>query len=327
MKITYNLLASYLSKQCTEQEQLFVDNWLLESPQNKLMLEQLQREWVHLGEDESGYYYPPKKTIKHRVLKQIYRKNRARRIFRTYRAVSWIASILLVLAVSLLYYKSLPPTERLTSVGSSFGNKTQIFLADGTEVMLNAGSQLTYSNLFGQENRKLQLEGEAYFKVQKDPSLKCVVQSGAIEVEVVGTSFNMSSHQQDSTIEISLYEGSINVNFSETGQLLANLNPDEMIVIRKSDYSFQLVKGNIANNALWTQSSLRFHNEDIGTICTKLEKWYGVRIHLNSSKSIHNYSFVVKSETLKEVFDLLDKITPLTYQIKGKEVYVVVNSE
>ena len=91
------------------------------------------------------------------------------------------------------------------------GDKARIELPDGTNVVLNSASQMSYLNDFGKKNRCVQLNGEAFFKVAHDESRTFIVQVGELEVKVLGTSFNVSAYEDDEDIVVVLQEGKVGV--------------------------------------------------------------------------------------------------------------------
>ena len=90
-------------------------------------------------------------------------------------------------------------------------DKARIELPDGTNVVLNSASQMSYLNDFGKKNRCVQLNGEAFFKVAHDESRTFIVQAGNLEVKVHGTSFNVSAYEDDEDIVVVLQEGKVGV--------------------------------------------------------------------------------------------------------------------
>ena len=88
------------------------------------------------------------------------------------------------------------------------GDKATIELPDGTNVVLNSASQLSYLNNFGEKVRRVQLNGEAYFKVAHDEKHAFIVQIGDLEVKVLGTSFNVSAYEDAKDVTVVLWKES-----------------------------------------------------------------------------------------------------------------------
>ena len=109
----------------------------------------------------------------------------------------------------LLSLDSSPTAETPFIVKAGKGDKATIELPDGTNVVLNSASQLSYLNNFGEKVRRVQLNGEAYFKVAHDEKHAFIVQIGDLEVKVLGTSFNVSAYEDAKDVTVVLLEGKV----------------------------------------------------------------------------------------------------------------------
>lgn len=112
------------------------------------------------------------------------------------------------------------------------GSKGQFILPDSTIVWLNSGSKLVYPEHFEKDRRVVTLEGEAYFQVAKNKSRPFVVQAKDLDIEVLGTSFNIASHAMLDKVETVLLSGSIKANINATGKKIL-LKPNELLVYKK----------------------------------------------------------------------------------------------
>ena len=110
----------------------------------------------------------------------------------------WVAAMLLPVCIAFFTYYLIDSSRTMEApfvVKANKGDKATIELPDGTNVVLNSASQLSYLNNFGEKVRRVQLNGEAYFKVAHDEKHPFVVQIGDLEVKVLGTSFNVSAYE------------------------------------------------------------------------------------------------------------------------------------
>lgn len=203
------------------------------------------------------------------------------------------------------------------------GHKTKLELPDGSHVMLNSASNLTYNSEYNQESRDVILEGEAFFDISKNQSKNFTVSLGDIEIEVKGTRFNISAYKEDDAINISLVEGKIAVNCAKTHQVLTDMNPNEKVIYHKNTQQWELTTVDSELEYLWTKNTLRFEGASYEKVIEKLEKWYGMRIIVNNapSKPLY-YGFTIKGETLDETLRLMNQISPIKYEIRGEEVWM-----
>lgn len=121
--------------------------------------------------------------------------------------------------------------EQDVIVRSGDSGTSQVTLPDGTLVRLNANSSLTYQQNFGQDNRKVKLSGEGYFEVKKNTEKKFIVNTGYIDVTVLGTKFNLYAYEDKDIIEMALVEGHVNVSTSQPPYQTICVKPNEKLLI------------------------------------------------------------------------------------------------
>jgi transmembrane sensor len=231
------------------------------------------------------------------------------------------AVVLVVVGFSLSLLISPKDQNHLTRIHAPKGHKTQIFLPDSSIVFLNGGTILAYSDNF-LSNRKVELSGEALFEVRKNTDSQFTVHTGYIDVDVFGTKFNVKAYNEDPEIEISLLEG--NIGLSQNDRNLGNLVPGQIAVLNKETRKLGMQKGDVAKIISWASDELIFEDKSFEEIATYLERWYGVEIELDESlKKQHRFTFNIKTESLREMLNLINVITPIDYEIKGKKVKIM----
>ena len=148
----------------------------------------------------------------------------------------WVAAILLPVCVAFFTYyllDSSPTAETPFIVKAGKGDKATIELPDGTNVVLNSASQLSYLNNFGENVRRVQLNGEAYFKVAHDEKHAFIVQIGDLEVKVLGTSFNVSAYEDAKDVTVVLLEGKVGVYAQKISHIM---KPGDKIEYNKATH-------------------------------------------------------------------------------------------
>lgn len=239
--------------------------------------------------------------------------------------VKYAATILLpllVTAASFYYFGKNQGEEELFTVFAENGHKTQVFLPDGTKVWLNSDSYLSYSSQFNNQNRTVTLKGEAFFDVTKDQKHSFTVKAGDVNVVVHGTAFNVSAYPDEPTMNVSLLRGAVRVENDKEKSKGVDLKPNQKVQISKNLKDWHLASCNAELECLWTRNMLRFENTPAMEVFHKLEKWYGVDIQVKNLDLSTRYGFVLKTESLREMLDLINKITSINYQIKGEEVTI-----
>lgn len=301
-----------------EPENELLKNWL-EDQENKTVLEDLKVIYSITGNSPDSFV-PQKELAWQNVIKRIsspkYKIGITRIILRI------AASILLIaLGVGSSYYlQNKPNVNSFTEVYSPYGHKTSVLLPDGSQVWLNGDSKIKYNTDFI-HSRNVELIGEALFKVTKNPHSLFTVKAEKLKLEVYGTTFNVKSYPEELTSEIALVEGSIGL-FSDK-QLLKKMVPGEVISYNSNDSKLRVSRGNIEQITSWRADELVIENEPFENVIKYLERWYGVEIMLEKSLEQSNrLSFKVKTESLIEILSIINHITPVTYQINGKQVKI-----
>lgn len=230
------------------------------------------------------------------------------------------------------------------------GNRMKIVLPDGSNVWLNAGSKLFYEKKFQGSSRMVRLEGEAYFDVVKDAHRPFIVQTDSIDIQVLGTSFNVKAYPADKTIEATLIKGIIQVRRRGSNAKEAIiLHPHEKLTIEKraaenpAAVSNEIKKELLApikmpasithlDTALsvenqvetaWLYNRLAFRDESFEELALQLERWYNVKIIFEDEavKQLHfNGSF--ENETIEQAFIALQTAAPFNFKIQQNEIFI-----
>ena len=208
-----------------------------------------------------------------------------------------------------------------TEVLAANGQKTQIILPDSSVVHLNGGTRIRYNNSFGEKNRSVELEGEAYFDVHKNSQKAFIVHTRELDVKVYGTSFNVNAYNDDQTVEVALKRGSVGIEQNDKEVL--RMKPGQLAVYSKTKEQFNLQTEDINLISAWTNNELVFNKTPFNLICKYLERWYGVEITL-SDELVDNekYTFKVKTESLHEVLELISVLKSIKYKIDGTKVLI-----
>ncbi|MFN8243550.1 MAG: DUF4974 domain-containing protein [Ferruginibacter sp.] len=234
------------------------------------------------------------------------------------------------------------------------GSRTKVQLPDGSQVWVNSGSKLTYSGNFKGSFREVELDGEAYFDVVRDPAHPFIVHTSGIDIRVLGTAFDVKAYKADPTIEATLIHGSIEViNKSQPGTPKILLKPHEKLVYNKYEVALEkdskdshdlradvkaasdayqfvikplkqnLPDSNIVETA-WVYNKLSFEEERFGDLVKKMERWYNVKISIESDKLENDRlsgSFV--NETVEEALKELQFLVAFRFTISNNEIRIM----
>lgn len=206
-----------------------------------------------------------------------------------------------------------------------YGEKKLIVLPDSSKVWVNSGSIIIYPEKFVGDTRTIYLNGEANFSVTKNPDKRFIVSTNNLNIEALGTIFNVRAYLDLPKITATLEEGKIKVE-TKTGPLQSmTLKPNEQIIYdNKTQYlSKQIVDAKRV--AMWKDGYLIFQEASFGDILHAIEKRYDVVIHFDAGK-YEGRTFTVRfspEETLPETLDILKEIIrDFNYKIKSNTIYI-----
>jgi transmembrane sensor len=302
-----------------EPEEDSLKNWLKEDQENKTVLDDLKVIYSITGNVPESFV-PKKELAWQKVMKRISIKQQQP-------AIVWfmlrVAASILLIALGVggsMYFNNKPAGNSFTEVYSPYGHKTRVVLPDGSQVWLNGDTKLKYNSDFSNA-RNVELTGEALFEVTKNTRQLFTVNAEKLRLEVYGTTFNVKSYPEDLISEVALVEGS--VGLFRDKQLLKKMVPGEVISYNSGENKFSSFQGNIGQITSWSADELVIENETFEEVTKYLERWYGVEITLDKSIQLNNrLSFKVKTESLTELLSIISRITPVTYEIDGKQVKI-----
>jgi len=184
------------------------------------------------------------------------------------------------------------------------GGQYHLVLPDGTHVWLNAASTLTYAISGAAQERIVQLDGEAYFEVARDPNRPFRVASRGQVVEVLGTHFNVNSYLDEPLVRTTLVEGAVKVIGSANQQSVV-LSPGEQARWTEGK-PLSIGKADIAQVVAWKDGKFNFNSSDVATVMRELSRWYDVDIVFEGEKPRITLSGeVYRNTNASNVLDIL----------------------
>jgi transmembrane sensor len=332
------IITNFLSGECTSDEADFLIKWLEESHKNRLHYFNLKRIWIE-GHDSIGDQEQLEKSWK-RLEESISNieaagLHTAKPIKFNWKKLGIAATITLLLSVTLFFvtrqYKPNDLSVSVNEINVPFGSRTNIILPDGTTVWLNSGSKLTYNSDYGKENRKVSLQGEAFFNVKHNEGSNFIVKTSDIEIQDLGTEFVVKAYPDESLIETILINGKVEI--SKTDNVLDKrhytLKPKQKLTYNKisldnnNEKIFVTQVDDPQDYAAWKDEKLIITSETLEALSLKLERFYNVKIIFqdNSVKSF-KFSGTLDGLTVEEVFMAISKTAPIEYKITKNYIYL-----
>ena len=199
------------------------------------------------------------------------------------------------------------------------GGEYSVVLADGTQVWLNAESELRYPEQFAGEERRVYLRGEAYFDVAKREGQRFVVALGGTEVTVLGTEFNVKGYE-DGGMATTLVEGSVAVR---RGEEECRLKPGEQAVVGEDGIAVAEVDTDLYT--AWKDGYFIYRRAALDDIMQELARWYDFTyFYQNSGVADLNLTAKLrKFDQVEDVFEILEMTGQVEFVIKNKTVTII----
>lgn len=203
------------------------------------------------------------------------------------------------------------------------GGKYNLILADGTKVCLNAASSIRFPTAFTGKERNVELSGEAYFEVAKHKDKPFNVRINGINVQVLGTHFNISAYKDDDFVNTTLIEGLIRINKGSSSTLL---KPGYQAIIEEKSDHITLSKADVNAAMAWKNGYFVFSHEDITTVMKKISRWYDIDVEYHQTKIKTNQWFsgtFDRSKSIEELLGYLEKLGAASFTKSGRRVVVM----
>ena len=314
------LIANRLLGTISEEENLFLDDWMGKSIENRRHYSEQKKLW-HLFEIHQKVQKIDERKAYQKISNQLFRSKKLNFLG----LIQRVAAILLlpvIVASAVYFYSEKKDRTQFSSVYNTvetpLGMRSSLTLPDGTKVWLNAGSSISYPVLFANNSREVRLQGEAYFEVKKDKSWPFVVNTKNLDVVVTGTTFNCNAYPENDQVQTVLVEGEVTlVNQSATE--LATLNPGELAIFNNSDQRISTTKTDLQKYIAWKSGKLMFRDDKMNKVVEKLERWYNVEFEIEDPEiADYVYTATFIDESLDQVLKMLTLSAPIRYTISER---------
>lgn len=236
-----------------------------------------------------------------------------------------IAVACIIIVLGLVNYRMSDKQKQLSTqnfmVLAEKGQRAFITLPDSTKVWLNSDTKISYPADYGLKERNVTLVGEAYFEVAKNPDKRFIVEAKGMQVEALGTSFNVNAYQNDNKIIASLFSGSVRVSYDRH---VAILEPHESIRVDLLNRSFSRYKDeSMQNIALWRKNEITFDGESLEEITHIMSRLYNTTICIED-ESLKKVCYIgtIRNNNLENFIDIISLTTPVVYENKGDTVFL-----
>lgn len=344
---TFFLISRQLTGEATAAERDALQKWLAEDPGNQQQYELLKQFWqakanlpirpveskkinriFQLAAFEEALQEDPEWTPDAQLKKKGSR--------------TWkIAAGLIALAFiswAIMHWTTNRNTVQGNLVIAQKGSRTRTILPDGSTVWLNGGSSLSYDRSFNEKAREVTLSGEACFDITKQSGSPFTVNAGMIQLNVLGTAFNVKAYADDNTTEITVMEGLVRLTRTGRKESLF-LRADQKIILAANgkgtadaatrNLEEKLItidtalKENERPETAWIYNRLEFRDEDFRSLARKMERWYNITVHFEDEKVKDLvFSGSIENESVEQAFKALKAAVPFSYSVKANAVFI-----
>jgi transmembrane sensor len=363
----WGVIGRYFDNSMTGRDEAVLKQWLEEDKENDQILEfmkELQENnsdendkkfFRNLNSDQdwaaiSSHIRRERSKENQQKIHQLQRERKKQQRFFT---LLKVAALLLVgltslyLTMEYVYTPSLEAEKQemaiLEEVSTNRGERANITLGDGTKVSLNVDSKILIPRQFGDNQRKVILEGEAFFDVTEDPGRPFLIEAGGSVTEVLGTSFGVRSYQSDKEVQVVVKSGTValhKIDFLpneveyrderhgaiDSGDRIL-LQAGETGIFRKDDLSLSSgIAGDPDELLGWMQSRLIFREASLEEIFATLERWFDVTISTelnNLAMSENQITLNMRKGDIRDVLELLSESVNIRYEFLEDEHIVI----
>ncbi len=334
------LFKKYLNGSCSNDEAAEIVAFLEDPANDDVLMNEVITEWCLFNSEHKDNLIPTEsKIIMDRILDRLHhqinlKEEENARNYSVNKFFTFFSKIAAVLIIPLFVY-AIYLTSKTThsmlfkatavvwqTVKTPTGMQTDFLLPDGSHIWLNSGSVLKYPVPFTTDKRQVELSGEAFFDVVKDPSHPFLVKAGKMNIEVKGTRFNVINYPNEMRTELILERGRVRL-FSgnyEDNNTVTNIIPGEHVVLDNSQNKLEVSKVDVDKYTAWKEGMLIFKDDPMDEVVRKLNRWFNVDIILQSPElKEYVYTATFKDETLTQILELLKISAPVKYNITERK--------
>ena len=348
----WNLIQKYIAGQCTDEELRRIEEWMRRSPANRRLVNELQQIWELAPEEdfevnadvalerfkqkmnqkrksdfESSAVSPtPLRIDKGRLdlaEKDINRLEAEQSVWKNFLRVA--AAILI--AVSIGWYagthfagqknSATHPKIAMQQVTTQRGKNAEISFSDGSRIILNSASTLRFPKEFKGHERKVYLDGEAYFEVAHNTKNPFVVQTSEAEIRDLGTKFDVRAWSEDKKVAVTVREGEVAVNSNQasTGQEKVILKKGQYTVVESGKASLGVETVDYRNYMLWLKGGLYFDDAPFSEVIRQVERRFDVTFDVKDNDLLRvPYTGKFIKANLSKVLAVLSVSMDITFQ-------------
>lgn len=317
------LITKHLAGEITADEQNQLSSWISESQENRRYFDDYKKAFdlteKYFGASPSDAPHIDIDREWDHFVTNIGAGKPVRQLSATRIWLRIAASLLLIAATAgILYFYTLPKNVSYQTAG----NRETVTLPDGSQVTLNRNTLLTYDPDFGDNNRTVSLNGEAFFDVEPDAAKPFIILTDNARIQVLGTSFNVTAYDSLSAVEVIVQTGVVSLE-TKTGKEMIKLTAGKKGVYTKATNKLDSTVNDDVNFQSWNTQRLVFIENDLRSVIETLKKNYNADITISADvPSTCVVTVTFDHQSLVSVLRVLESTLNLKYTINGNKVVI-----
>ena len=317
-----NLINKYGKDELTQKELSELRKNLKSMPEEEIE-RQLYANWLNDDIDTSSVEDDAIKKLKDNIDTTIGRKYTGLSLFvRWSRTVAAILLPVFIIFTVYLYRENnlILSDEMFVTTGKA--ERANITLPDGTIVSLNAESILGYHPKgYNKKERTVKLNGEGYFQVYKNEKIPFIINSKGLQIKVLGTIFNLSVREKNTTAQLAVEEGSVSLLSIRNNQNVVLSKNQKAILDYLTGYITVITDENIRDISAWRRGDMVFRNTELSQVIRTIEENYNMTIKINCKKCLSDrFTGTLPVNALNEVLEIIERSYHLEAEINRKEI-------
>ncbi len=305
------LIGKYLACETTKKEVSLLENWVLESTENKNIFNNYKQVWLLTQQQTEDIDV---NFEWNNISSRLFTKEKINKTNNLFLKIAAAVIVLIVSSYSVLYL-SADRYETLIADNSI----VETTLADGSLITLNHNSKLEINNSFNEKKRKVKLSGNAFFNVHKDKNKPFVIECNSVEVEVLGTSFYIKS--DGNTSEVIVESGTVSVKMRNDDSKIIIITENEKCVYKGNELS--KLENDDQNFMAWKTKVLSFNNQELYKVIDKINETYHTKIRINSPEiQMCKITATFDNKPIEAVLNILKATLDLKVEEKKSEIII-----
>jgi len=328
----WDLIAKYHSDECSQEETKELFKWREESNENQILFNQVKTdlEIINLNESMNKVNVNTAwEKVKNRIQEEeqdipVFEEKKIR-FFSFNPVLKYAATVIILLGIGFIsakVYQRISSNKIVLEYAAVNEQGKEITLPDGSTVVLNSESKITYQDFFASNQRRVKLEGEAFFDVTKNPEQAFIIETKDAEVKVLGTSFNVNANIPGHKVEVFVESGLVQLSRLRNGDEKILINPGDIGILNTDKIVKQ--KNTDKNLVAWKTKEIVFYEDNLEKVIKTLNRVYKTNINCDNEEVLNlKYTSTFKDQDIDSVLNVICLTLDLKTERINNKIYLV----